>query len=235
MPQVQQSTHLLILIVMQTEFVGMTAMHHLCNNPPTAAAADQYAEVLAMLPTELPGHIMNARDQKGCVPLTLALKTRNRAMVKWLLLHGADPDGIGTALSPYLPIMQAVQLKDVTFLQYLLTAGATVHCRNGASKSPLSLSVEKQHPEHLRLLVLYGANLDAPHVQFRFGSSTTRTVRQVVCDFPAGTSGAVLKPAVASGLAVRRHLVVMILAARVAPDLPRDVVQLICQYASLTL
>jgi hypothetical protein len=44
-----------------------------------------------------------------------------------------------------------------------------------------------------------------------------------------------LKPAVAKALAIRRHLLVMILAARVAPDLPRDVVQLICQYAQVTM
>jgi len=220
---------------MQTEHVGMTAMHHLCNNPPTAATACQHAEVIAMLPTHLPGDILNARDQKGCVSLTLALKTRNRTLVTWLLEHGADPNGLGVSISPYLPIMQALQLKDVTFLQYLLTAGATVHCRNGASKSPLSVAVEKQHPEHLQLLVLYGANLESHHAQFRFGCSTTKTVRQVIYDFPIGTSGAVLKPAVAKALAIRRHLLVMILAARVAPDLPRDVVQLICQYAQVTM
>ncbi|DBA97591.1 hypothetical protein WJX77_012135 [Trebouxia sp. C0004] len=219
----------------QTEHVGMTALHHLCNNPPTAATSCQHAEVIAMLPSHLPGNILNARDQKGCVPLTLALKTRNKTLVTWLLENGADPNGLGVSISPYLPIMQALQLKDVTFLQYLLTAGATVHCRNGASKSPLSLAVEKQHPEHLQLLVLYGANLESHHAQFRFGCSTTKTVRQVIYEFPIGTSGAVLKPAIAKALAIRRHLLVMILAARVAPDLPRDVVQLICQYAQVTL
>ena len=216
---------------LRTGLQGMTAMHYLCKHPSAAATVQQYAATVAMLPPDLSEQTQNAADKQGGIPLTYAVMSRNKTMLTWLLQHSADPNG--DIMST--PIMQAICVKDVTFLQDLLTAGATVHCRDAANKSPLNLAVELQHSEHLQLLVTYGANLKSHHFQFRHGCGTSQTVWHFVQDFPAGTSGAALKTAVARGLAVRRHLVVMALAAHVAPHLPRDVLHLICQYASLTL
>jgi len=98
-----------------------------------------------------------------------------------------------------------------------------------------------QHAKHLQLLVLYGANLDEhPEIAYAYDRvdygacyNPCQAIRQTINDFAVGTPGAALRTAMAQGLAARRHLVVLILGARVAPALSQDTVQLICQYACL--
>ena len=219
---------------MQVDHIGKTPMHYLCSNPPTAAAAQQYAETVSMLPDMLSASVLDARDAQGFTPLVLAVKSRNMTMVQWLLSHGADPN-TDSAKLPVAPraITAAVQLKDAQYLEKLLAFGASVHVCDVMGKSPLSQALDLQHAEHLQLLVLYGANLDAYHIQFRHGATNIQTIRQIIKDFPVGTSGAALKTAMAQGLAARRRLIVLTLGARIVPALSRDILQLICQYSSL--
>lgn len=209
-------------------------MHYLCSSPPTAAAAHQYAEIVTMLPDTLSASVVEARDAQGFTPLVLAVKSRNIAMVRWLLSHGADPnaDSSTPPIAPR-PITAAVQLKDAQHLQQLLAFGASVHCCDVLGNTPLSQALNLQHAEQLQLLVLYGANLDVRHTQFRHGATGVQTIRQIINDFPAGTSGAALKTAMVQALAARRRLAVLTLGSRVVPALSRDVLQIICQYSSL--
>ena len=60
-------------------------------------------------------------------------------------------------------LFKAICIKDVTILQDLLTAGATVHCWH-ADMSALNLAVQLQLSEYLQLLVMYGANLKSQHL-----------------------------------------------------------------------
>ena len=222
------------MLHVQVGNIGKTPMHYLCSNPPTAAAACQHADTVNMLPDMLPASVLDARDAQGFTPLVLAVKSRNMAMVRWLLSHGADPnaDSAAPPIAPR-PITAAVQLKDAQYLEHLLACGASVHFCDVLGKSPLSQALDLQHAEHLQLLVLYGANLDVYHIQFRHGATAIQTIRQIIKDFPVGTSGAALKTAITQGLAARRRLVVLTLGARVVPALARDILQLICQYSSL--
>ena len=218
---------------MQIGYAGKTAMHYLCSNAPTAAAASHHAQAVQLLPEMLPATILNTQDAQGLTPLTLAVKSRNMTMLQWLLTHGADPNTTNPTRPASRPITAAVQLKDPAYLEKLLAYGANVHCRDVFYKTPLSHALDLQHRDHLQLLVLYGANLDAHHIQFRHGAGHSQTIRHIISDFPAGTSGAGLKAAMVQGLAARRHLVVLTLGARVAPDLSQDILQLICQYSLL--
>ena len=208
-------------------------MHYLCSNPPTAAAAQQYAEAINTLPDMLSATVLDARDAQGFTPLVLAVKSRNITMVQWLLSHGADPNADSATLPTLRPITAAVQLKDAQYLKQLLDVGASVHFCDVLGKTALSQALDLQHAEHLQLLVLYGANLDVYHIQFRHGATDIQTIRQIIKEFPAGTSGAALKTAMAQGLAARRRLVVLALGARIVPALSRDILQLICQCSSL--
>ena len=217
----------------QIGYAGKTAMHYLCSNPPTAAAANHHAHAVQLLPQTLPATTLNAQDAQGLMPLTLAVQSRNMTMLQWLLTHGADPNTTNRTQPASRPITAAVRLKDPRYLEKLLAFGASVHCYDVFYKTPLSHALDLQHPDHLQLLVLHGANLDAHHMQFRHGAGYSQTIRHIINDFPVGTSGAGLKAAMVQGLAARRHLVVLTLGARVAPDLSRDILQLICQYSSL--
>ena len=229
-----RSSRLIAHLHVQVGHIGKTPMHYLCSNPPTAAAAQQYAEIVSMLPNTLSSIVLDARDAQGFTPLVLAVKSRNMTMVQWLLSHWADPN-IDSATQPVAPrpITAAVQLKDAQYLEKLLAFGASVHVCDVMGKTPLGQALDLQHAEHLQLLVLYGANVDIDHIQFRHGATSTQTIRQIIKDFPVGTSGAALKTAMAQGLAARRRLVVLTLGARIVPALSRDILQLICQYSSL--
>ena len=182
----------------------------------------------------LSASILDARDAQGFTPLVLAVKSRNMTMVRWLLSHGADPNSSdSTTVHTFRPMTAAIQLKDAQFLAQLLAFGASVHFRDALGRTVLSQALDLQHAEHLQLLVLYGASLDVRHIQFRHTATNIQTIRQIIMDFPAGTSGAALKTAMTQGLAARRRLVMLALGARIVPALSRDILQLICQYSSL--
>ena len=198
-----------------------------------AATVQQYAETLQLLPIDLPQQTLNALDLEGKTPLTHAIEARNRAMTTWLLQHCADPDFTADNRPHYRPVFAAVNAKDIFFLQQLLDAGTSIHVKDYVQDTPLNKALQQQHAEHFYLLILYGANLDARHARFRFGYSGPSTVRQVIQDFPEGTSGALLRDAVKKALAARRRLVVMTLAARAAPKLVPDVLQLICTFSGV--
>lgn len=194
-----------------------------------------------MLPDTLPGRVLNAPDSDGLTPLVLAVQSRNMALLQWLLSHGADPDCTHTSFPVPRPVTAALKLKDARYLEQLLASGASINFCSMFGKPPLSSALDFEHADHLQLLVQYGADVDAPHMKGAFhpthgaSHSGERTIRQAICENRDGTSGAALKTAMAQGLAPRRHLVVFTLGARAVPALPRDVLQLICQYASLTL
>lgn len=187
-----------------------------------------------MLPDTLPASVLDAPDSGGLTPMVLAVQSRNMALLQWLLSHGADPDCTHTSLPVPRPVTAALKLKDARYLEQLLASGATVNFCSMFGKSPLSSALDFEHADHLQLLVQYGADLDALHMNGA-SHSGDQTIRQTISENRDGTSGAALKTAMAQGLAPRRHLVVLTLAARAVPALPRDVLQLICQYASLTL
>ena len=195
------------------------------------ATTRQYAQTVALLPKDLPSSSLNALDSNGRSPLRRAVEARNKPMTTWLLQQGAMPDHCGA--SRKCPILAAISLKDASFLHQLLEAGASAHVTDAMQQTPLNKALQCQHAEHLQLLVMFGANLDSQHAQFHFGSRQSRTVRQVIEDFPEGTSGAKLKLAIKTGVAARRQLVVIILSLKVAPDLVADILQLICAYAGI--
>lgn len=105
----------------------------------------------------------------------------------------------------------------------------------------MSHALDLQHAEHLRLLVMYGADLDEhkisstmyEHIRYTPSHNHDQPMRQFIKELPLRSAGAALRAAMAQGLAARRHLVVLILGTRVACTLSQDVMQLICQYASL--
>lgn len=221
---------------------GRSALHYLCHHPPTAATAQQHAETISMLPDTIPAHILDAEDDHRRTPLLLAVRSRNLAVVEWLLAQGVDPDdNINVEESSLWPVIEAVKLRSAQIFIRLLNCGATVHCRDEYGRTPVSHALDLQHAEHLRLLVMYGADLDEhkvsstvyEHIRFTPSHNHDQPMRQFIKELPLRSAGAALRAAVAQGLAARRHLVVLILGTRVPCSLSQDVMQLICQYASL--
>ena len=126
---------------MQVQRTGKTAMHFLCGNPPTAAAARQHAETVNMLPQTLPANVLNGHEAETGTPLMLSLASRNTALVQWLLLHGTDLNAVSTPIAR-CPIMVAVRLKDAQYLEQLLSFGANVHCHDAIGRTPLSCTLD---------------------------------------------------------------------------------------------
>lgn len=97
---------------------GRSALHYLCHNPPTAATAQQHAETISMLPDTIPAHILEAEDDHFMTPLLLAVRSRNLAVVEWLLAQGVDPDdNIIVEETSLWPVIEAVRMRSAQILE----------------------------------------------------------------------------------------------------------------------
>jgi ankyrin repeat protein len=105
------------------------------------------------------GAPVNARSTNPMnnMPLHAAAASRNSAIVKLLLDHGAAPDaqqhGGWTALHA------AAQNGDVLMASMLIESGASVNVRAENNQSPLDLALTKGHQDMVEYLELKGARL----------------------------------------------------------------------------
>ena len=221
---------------------GMSAMHFIAQNPHNDQTSEECNRVISLLPANLPLSVMNASDQDGFVPLDFAILSRNQVMFRWLLSHGADPDGEYKQqlardclhLARPSPLVSALCGLHATYTRSLLEAGATLFrashrlCTDMAEGPALPHRFAVRCSDHLPVLVEYGAFLYALQLE-----GMRRNVLDTVNDPTCSSQFQDVGGAVNRGLAPRRHLVVMILAGRSQPHLTQDVVQLICRHADL--
>jgi ankyrin repeat protein len=107
------------------------------------------------------GADVNARNQLGVTPLSLACTNASTPMVTALLAHGAHandalPDGGATAL------MTCARTGNVTAVAQLVAHGADVNAAETVKgQSALMWAIAENHPDVARLLIEAGANAGA--------------------------------------------------------------------------
>ena len=133
---------------------GATALHWVVNWDDV--------ETAALLITA--GARVDATNDYGVTPLSLAATNGSAAMIELLLTAGADP---GTALpSGETALMTAARTGKVDAVEALLAHGASVSAKDPAKgQTALMWAVSDNHVEVARLLLAHGADVQA-------GSST---------------------------------------------------------------
>lgn len=219
-----------ILRVQRGSADGMSALHYIAANPPRTQI-QAYSRIIMSLPTNLPPHVINARDKHGRVPLGLAILNRNEAMFEWLLGHGADVRAqVHQTPSEYMtfpedeshPVINAINSLQPICLKRLLELGAAL------PRHWMTISIRTE--EQLTHLVQYGASPRRLPILFHNSpiwmsmhlpsSRVSRICQSLVAAFNESVSR-------------RRLLVIAILAGRLQPHLTRDALHLICFHADL--
>lgn len=232
---------LVVADVQKETRTGMSAIHFIAQHTHHDRS-EEYNRVISSLPADLPLSVINASDQHDFVPLDIAILSRNKLVFKWLLRHGAEPDGEykqqlarGCLHQAHpLPLANALSGLHATYTRSLLEAGATLFRANDRLCTDLSDWPARPHhfivrcPDHLPVLVEYGVFLHALRLDGSRG-----TVLDTINGPSCSSRFHYVTAAVNKGLAPRRHLLVMILAGRSQPHLTQDVVQLICRHADL--
>jgi ankyrin repeat protein len=128
---------------------GWTALH-------LAAFFDAEPAARVLLNT---GAQVNARSTNPMnnMPLHAAAASRNAAIVKLLLDHGASPNA--QQHGGWTPLHAAAQNGDVLMASMLIEAGATVNVRADNNQSPMDLALTKGHQDMVEYLELKGARL----------------------------------------------------------------------------
>ena len=95
-------------------------------------------------------------DNNQFTALTGAVANGNAAVVKLLLMHGADPNHLYEG-GQFSPLLAAAAEGKVGIVQLLLRHGASVNLKSTDGKSPLGLARQKGHAAVADVLVNAGA------------------------------------------------------------------------------
>lgn len=102
--------------------------------------------------------IVNARNQDGETPLSVALARRDDDWTIFLLSQGADPDTAGR--SGDTPMIIAARLGYMTGATQLAARKAKVDATNKGGETALIVAVQQRHLSMVRLLLSVGADPD---------------------------------------------------------------------------
>ena len=98
-------------------------------------------------------------DRIGQGPLRQAMKAHDATCAKLLLAHGAKVDQTDNWDQTCL-LSAMFYPNPVAFARPLLEAGANVNTSESLGQSPLTEAVRENHPEAVRMLLAYGAEVD---------------------------------------------------------------------------
>ena len=97
-----------------------------------------------------------SQDQNQFTALTGAVASGSAAIVKLLLMHGADPNHVYEG-GQFSPLLAAAAEGKVGIVDLLVRHGAHVNLKGKDGKSPLGLAREKGHAAVVEMLVDAGA------------------------------------------------------------------------------
>jgi ankyrin repeat protein len=97
------------------------------------------------------------------LPLFLAAGTGEVEKARLLVEHGDPVDGTWTRPGgKYTPLINAIDMGDAAMADYLLSAGADIHGRDGRGLDPLSRAVLSNYTDVATVLIARGADVNAP-------------------------------------------------------------------------
>ncbi len=107
------------------------------------------------------GHNVNAKDNFGSTPLSLAvLNNGNPELIHCLIKHGAEIDPI--SLDNTTPLLEAARFCNFPVIEALVQHGANVNIKDKANNTPLMLAaVYNRDPRIIEILIKNGADIQA--------------------------------------------------------------------------
>ncbi len=131
------------------------------STPPVIEAiANNQKDILLYLLQR--GANLDVSTIEGDKPLSVAIKHKNKDMIRTLVDLGINVNGLGNVKKDQYPIEYAIENSDSEIVKFLIDLGADVNCINVVrnSETPLYLAVKKRQKEMVQLLVERGANLN---------------------------------------------------------------------------
>lgn len=104
--------------------------------------------------------LVNFRSSSGRTGLLVAIESRERDWVGYLLQKGADPNLAGG--NGDTPLIAAARLGQQEVAEWLVSEGAKVDLANRMGETALIVAVQNRHVPMVRLLVSSGADPDKP-------------------------------------------------------------------------
>lgn len=124
---------------------------HSMISPKTPWSAARANDLQELARQRSAGADLNARDQRGHSPLTLAAYAGQREATAWLLAHGADPNSADLNGNT---VLMAVSWKgELELVQQLLAAGADPTLRNQNGIDASAIAAQFGQPAVCALLV----------------------------------------------------------------------------------
>ena len=122
--------------------------------------------------------LLSSPERSVYTPLHVAVNAQNVKAVKKLLELGSTVDCSSEPPSTFTALHMASKEGHVEIVSALIAHGANIEKTTDSLCTPLSLAVESNHPETVRILLLNGCDVD--HVSF-FAGETDLTPFQLAC------------------------------------------------------
>lgn len=101
--------------------------------------------------------VLNVTGEQGCNPLEVAVTLQDLSLVKKMIEQGADVNNVNK--QKWAPLMYAIRAKaPLPMIKCLLETGAKVNVKDGSGVSPMSLAIQSEREDIVKLLLEYGAN-----------------------------------------------------------------------------
>ena len=143
-----------------------------------AAAGGDLARVQVFLEQ---GTDKDEAGQWGETPLNAAARSNHLTVVRYLVEQGADME---KALGGWTPLITATIYDRLEVVQYLLEQGADMDKANIHGDTSLHWAARKGHLEVAKLLMVYGADLNARDNRFQLpiDMAVTEEIKQAIRD-----------------------------------------------------
>lgn len=125
------------------------------------AASQGDLEAVTTLLRSNPELVNRKDDSRGWTPIVLAAFNTHKAIVEFLIEHGADVNVKDTVL--WTPLHAAVRGGDTEIIELLIKNGANVNARTFRDESPLTFAAGMQNNDVVSLLIHHGADVSHTH------------------------------------------------------------------------